>query len=1140
MELWTKTRLRNRDKHNNLRINNTRTMTTSKAIWWTMMVGMMLLLQHCPLVQAAFEDDPCATKGKTGVCKTWDDCPIMEQLIKSREYSIREVVSCGFGTHEELICCPIIRSETKIDDTTSTEPNVETTTKQDFWLGILETLNTTTTTTTTTTTQKPDFWLDFLSSTSTTTTIKPLLIGDTRLNESSEFFDLADLLSKKSKETAKKAKDSISSRDSDTSISDLSSQSKSRRVEQWKVPNNPGNFIAQPNDRRQINGQVNWSQGQVNGGRGNNFGLDQSQNNGAQGNIGRDQGPGNVNRAPISSIWPDQQEQNNGRGQGQENPVNSIWPDQQPQRNLDRGQTNRDRNRGRDDNWSRRSGNQGAISSNIQNNRPNSQQGPWTSNRPGNKNTPQQQPNPSTTPLPDSVSDEEKLSQLIQNVFNIQPDNQNQDSIIANNKNLSSTIFPQGVSGNPQGPGNVPLQQPGEVVLPINTSPTMHPAIAEAERVNQLIQNVFQTSANQNPNEPVVLYVDNSNQAGNPNGVWVNQDIEILEPHQMGNVVMLPMLESHMGGNDLDGSASSNVFVQNYVPVPKAQEPVTSNSFNPIQKVFENLVNSGMDIVKAKADRVQSLWEQAQAPGMSQTQGQQPNSQFVRQPPVQFQQPQLGRLPSSQTQINRQPSQLKPSQSQFPFGRQPEHQQSRDQQIQFGRPQNQIPQPQIRQQPSQFQQSPQINRQPQQIQFGQEPPSQTQLGQQQMTQLPIQQPNPQLAQLQRTPSIRQPTEVLFPTGNGIAQFNQQPVQPQPPSSGHRLIFPDQTQPSRDSATFVQEPSNGSPFPNIQSPPANALDPFKPFQFRPPPEDELAFYDDDNSISVKPTPKPDILDERPAVRACHRIEKGLNASITNHILDGIPTELGEFPHMAAIGYSRIGDDDRGPYDIRCGGTLIDSRFVLTAAHCVASRDSVPSIVRMGVVNFTDPEEMLEAVEIRIKQVHIHNDYSTRKTYNDIAILELERPAPYSKFIYPACLYTDAADPKPNVRLWVTGWGTVNTKTRAFSNILLKAPLHATPLEKCNASFVDYGLTRQIDKGVIATQMCAEDDQQLKDACQGDSGGPLNLLVDESLNNYRIVGVVSSGFGCASSTPGLYTRVAAFLDFVEQIVWPNGGD
>ena len=52
----------------------------------------------------------------------------------------------------------------------------------------------------------------------------------------------------------------------------------------------------------------------------------------------------------------------------------------------------------------------------------------------------------------------------------------------------------------------------------------------------------------------------------------------------------------------------------------------------------------------------------------------------------------------------------------------------------------------------------------------------------------------------------------------------------------------------------------------------------------------------------------------------------------------------------------------------------------------------------------------------------------------------------------------------------------------------------------------------------------------DTCQGDSGGPLMAFVN---NHWILAGITSSGIGCArAGYPGLYTRISAFIPFIES--------
>lgn len=96
----------------------------------------------------------------------------------------------------------------------------------------------------------------------------------------------------------------------------------------------------------------------------------------------------------------------------------------------------------------------------------------------------------------------------------------------------------------------------------------------------------------------------------------------------------------------------------------------------------------------------------------------------------------------------------------------------------------------------------------------------------------------------------------------------------------------------------------------------------------------------------------------------------------------------------------------------------------------------------------------------------------------------------------------------------------------------------PLSECNRTVLDYNKTPNLvafRNGVSDGQYCAHDEKGIFDSCQG----PLQIFPDGS-DTAEVVGIVSFGIGCGSIWPGIYTRVARYLEWIESHVWPNGID
>ncbi|XP_017888596.1 venom protease-like, partial [Ceratina calcarata] len=120
------------------------------------------------------------------------------------------------------------------------------------------------------------------------------------------------------------------------------------------------------------------------------------------------------------------------------------------------------------------------------------------------------------------------------------------------------------------------------------------------------------------------------------------------------------------------------------------------------------------------------------------------------------------------------------------------------------------------------------------------------------------------------------------------------------------------------------------------------------------------------------------------------------------MHGNESQPGEWPWMVALGY----EDETHPLSWRCGGSLITSRHVLTAAHCVTFTTPSLKYVRLGDIDLTCPGERTHAITIAVEKKIKHPCYNPVGKYmNDIAVLRLSEDVTFTDLIRPVCLPLD---------------------------------------------------------------------------------------------------------------------------------------
>uniref|UniRef100_R4G2N2 SP1-Sep-3 n=2 Tax=Sepia latimanus TaxID=3248881 RepID=R4G2N2_SEPLA len=228
-----------------------------------------------------------------------------------------------------------------------------------------------------------------------------------------------------------------------------------------------------------------------------------------------------------------------------------------------------------------------------------------------------------------------------------------------------------------------------------------------------------------------------------------------------------------------------------------------------------------------------------------------------------------------------------------------------------------------------------------------------------------------------------------------------------------------------------------------------------------------------------------------------------------IVSGTNAKDCEFPHIAFV----LIDTENGTF--ACGGSLIDSTHVVTAAHCVDS--GVTSVdVFFGSLNKRNMPH-----RISVSSLTIHGDYDGDNditVLNDVAVLTLSKAMKFSECIKPIELAKAGDRFVGNCH--IAGWGKTGEKMSS-SVELLRATVPVLTKKQCS----------KYAGGLQTQHICAGQlTENGKTTCQGDSGGPL-MCYRASDSKLVLAGIVSYGWTCTEGL-SVFARVSHFNAWITR--------
>lgn len=272
--------------------------------------------------------------------------------------------------------------------------------------------------------------------------------------------------------------------------------------------------------------------------------------------------------------------------------------------------------------------------------------------------------------------------------------------------------------------------------------------------------------------------------------------------------------------------------------------------------------------------------------------------------------------------------------------------------------------------------------------------------------------------------------------------------------------------------------------------------------------------------------------------------------------GKPAAPGQFKWQVALIQSRT--SVKQPFaGFFCGGSLIDWRWVLTAAHCTFNRATPlkPGDIHvyLGSHDFSGGERIV------VKNIIRHEAYNNKTYDNDLALFELAHEPKNKNRLELLALATDTNIEAGQIGV-VVGWGAtqpgIDVERSSIRKLQYVDRIEVRSTAACNQNYIQYeraylsrflkarGASNERIRDTVSksypeniqlitdNMFCAGTHDGSQDSCFGDSGGPLVMTTREGPVQAGVVSFGPSG-GCAlTNVYGVYAKVARYLEWIRS--------